>query len=195
MNFVYYIKEYQTLFGTIIGSFLAIISSVSLWTLKLWHDNRREVRGNKKEIERIYMMALRECGFYDPEGKKDEHKIRGLINDYLFNICFNPDKPENVEYFIDYLFRNFAHAFASAREDGLSYVPSINEFTKVLDKDKLAKYWTQHKKAIKAMNLEAKEKIIPLGDNHEASYKKYIPLIYDVLDNHADSYTKDDKQL
>lgn len=133
------------------------------------------------------------CGFYDPEGKKDEHKIRGLINDYLFIICFNPDKPENVEYFIDYLFRNFAHAFASAREDGLSYVPSINEFTKVLDKDKLAEYWTQHKTAINAMNLEAKEKIIPLGDNHEASYKKYIPLIYEVLDNHADSYTKDDK--
>ncbi len=127
------------------------------------------------------------CGFYDPEGKKDEHTIRQLINDYLFDLCFDPSKPENVEYFIDYLFRNFASAFESAREDGLNYVPSINGFTKVLDKDKLTAYWTKHALTIKAMNLETKEKIIPLGDKHEASYKKYVPMVYKVLDDHVTS--------
>lgn len=129
------------------------------------------------------------CGFYDPTGKKDEHGIRQIINDYLFDLCFDPSKPANVEFFVDYLFRNLASVFASARADGFSYVPSINEFTKVLDKDKLAAYWTKHASTIKAINLEAKEKVIALSEKDEASYKDYIPKIYKVLDDHVVSLT------
>ena len=124
------------------------------------------------------------CGLYDPTDKKDGGAIKQLVNDYLFNPCFDPVKPANVEYFIDYLFRNFASVFASAREDGLKYVPNINEFTKVLDKAKLASYWTAHAATIKAMNLEAKEKTVSMGD-YEASYKEYLPRIYKVLDDHV----------
>ncbi len=125
------------------------------------------------------------CGIYDPSGKMDESKIRLIMNEYLFSVCFNPSEPQNIEYFMDYLFRNFASMFASAREDGLAYVPHIDEFTKVLEKDKLAVYWNKHSTTIKALKLEEKHKIVSLGDNYEASYKVYVPKIYKVLDDHV----------
>ncbi len=138
----------------------------------------------------LYQMANAEinlgagCGYYDPAGTGDNQGIRDAVNNYLFEVCFDPTKTQNAEYFIDYLFRNFANAFASAREDGLKYVPSINEFTKVLDKVKLAAFWQKHGDAFKALKLEDKDKIVFVG-NDEASYKKYIPMVYKVLDDNV----------
>lgn len=138
----------------------------------------------------IYQLANAEishgagCGFYDPSGSDDkQHGIRDLMNNYLFE-CFDPTNAQNAEYFIDYLFRNFASTFASAREDGLKYVPSINEFTKVLDKNKLAEFWKKHAPTFKALKLEEKDKIVFVG-NDEASYKKYVPMIYKILDENV----------
>ena len=53
MNFI---NIYQTL----IGSFLAIISSVALWYLQEWNKNRTHFKSNAKEIENIFLMAMRE---------------------------------------------------------------------------------------------------------------------------------------
>ncbi len=122
------------------------------------------------------------CGYYDPSGTKDGHGIRKLMNEYLFGLCFDPSKPENAQYLVDYLFRNFANAIASAREDGRKYIPSINEFTKVLDKVGLAGYWQNHGATIKALKLEDLEKIVFVG-NDEASYREYVPLVFKVLDD------------
>ncbi|MEX0931972.1 MAG: P-loop NTPase fold protein [Candidatus Paceibacterota bacterium] len=136
----------------------------------------------------LYQMANAEislgagCGLYDPTGNEDKCGIRDAVNDYLFKSCFDPSQEENAEYFIDYLFRNFANAFASAREDGLKYVPSINEFTKVLDKIKLAEFWQEHGQTFKDLKLEEKDKIVYVG-NDEASYQKYVPMVYKVLDD------------
>lgn len=128
------------------------------------------------------------CGYYDPTGKEDKQGIHGMVNDYLFGLCFDPSKPSNAEHFIDYLFRNFANAIASAREDGQKYVPSINEFTKVLDKVRLASYWQKHSVAIRALNLQDKEKVVFVG-NDEASYREYVPLVYKVLDDNVAEVT------
>jgi hypothetical protein len=137
----------------------------------------------------LYQLANAEinlgagCGFYDPTGTKDTNQIRNLVNDYLFT-CFDPTDKKNAEYFIDYLFRNFANAIASFREDGEQYIPSINEFTKVMDAKKLGAFWKTHGPAYKALKLEDKEKVVMVGKD-EASYKKYIPKIYDVLDKNT----------
>jgi hypothetical protein len=66
----------------------------------------------------------------------------------------------------------------------LKYVPSINEFTKVLDKAKLATFWQKHGKTFKDLKLEDKDKVVFVG-NDEASYKKYIPMVYKVLDDNV----------
>lgn len=60
MDILNIIVEYQTLIGTLIGSFLAIISSIFLWSLKEWYDNIKKMKDNQKEIENIFNMATRE---------------------------------------------------------------------------------------------------------------------------------------
>jgi hypothetical protein len=61
MDYIFLIKEYQTLIGSLVGSFLAIISSVGLWFLNSYFKERKEIEDSKKEIERIFIAALREC--------------------------------------------------------------------------------------------------------------------------------------
>jgi len=122
------------------------------------------------------------CGFYDPIGNKDEHKIKEAINNYLFNFCFNPEKErKNYEYFIDYLFRNYASAFVLKREDGKTYLPRISEFTKVLDKTMLINYWWKHADIIKGLNLNEKEKQIFI-DDYVVTYKDDLEKLYESLD-------------
>lgn len=123
------------------------------------------------------------CGYYDPIGKDDHHQIADAVNDYIFNVCFDPSLSKNVEHFIDYLLRNFASVFASARADGRNYIPHINEFTKVLHKEKLAEYWQKNSSTIKAMNLNEKEKTLYVG-NYTATYKDDLAPVFKVLDDY-----------
>jgi hypothetical protein len=123
------------------------------------------------------------CGYYDPTGKEDKHLIAEAINDYLFGVCFDISTQQNVEYFVDYLLRNFASVFASAREDGRNYIPHINEFTKVLDKAKLADYWKTNSATIKGMNLHEKNKTVHVG-NYTATYTEDLLSVFKVLDDY-----------
>jgi hypothetical protein len=61
MNFLEVIKTYQTLIGTFLGSFLAIISSILLWSFKNYFEEKKQVENDKKEVEKIFLMASREC--------------------------------------------------------------------------------------------------------------------------------------
>ncbi|OGK49799.1 hypothetical protein A3A56_03835 [Candidatus Roizmanbacteria bacterium RIFCSPLOWO2_01_FULL_40_32] len=123
------------------------------------------------------------CGYYDLSGNKDQHEIGKKMNDYLFNICFNPGKNQsihkNYEHFLDYLLVNFASAFEMMK--GRSFIPHINEFTKVLDKEKLYKYWKTHSSKIKKLKFENKDKTV-FTPNYKAFYKQDLPDVYKVLD-------------
>lgn len=60
MNMLNFINEYQTLIGALLGSFLAVLSSLFLWYLKEQAENRKLTKNNHKEIENIFFMATRE---------------------------------------------------------------------------------------------------------------------------------------
>lgn len=120
------------------------------------------------------------CGYYDASGDADEGGIGKAMNDYLFKYCFNPAiNVSNFEHFLDYLLINFASVFRT--EDGRGFVAHINEFTKALDKSRLAAYWREHATAIKGLNLTAKEKVL-LNPNYTASYKDDLSDVFRVLD-------------
>ena len=122
------------------------------------------------------------CGIYDETGDSDSQGIKLVMNEYLFNICFNPEvSSENAQYFIDYLLRNFASIFGSG--SGRDYIPSISEFTKILDEEKLADFWKTHGHTIKGLNLQNSEKIVQAG-NYIATYKEDIEPVYKILDDH-----------
>jgi KAP family P-loop domain len=120
------------------------------------------------------------CGFYDETGTSDEKGIATLINNYLFDKCFNPEiDANNYEHFLDYLLINFASVFASRR--GRDYIPHINEFTKVLDRTRLASYWRTYGDAMKVLNFTTKEKTIYAG-NYTATYEQDLEDVFKVLD-------------
>lgn len=120
------------------------------------------------------------CGYYDETGTADRRGISVAMNDYLFETCFNPElEVGNYEHFLDYLLINFASVFASRR--GRDYIPHSGEFTKVLDRSRLASYWKKNSEAIKALNLESKKKTINTG-NYTATYEQDLKDVFDVLD-------------
>jgi len=122
------------------------------------------------------------CGYYDPSGKEDKHLIADAINDYLFDICFDPSSPQNFEYFVDYLLRNSITEIIFAGEDSRKYTPSVKEITKILNKERLTDYWKVNFSAIKAIGLDRKQKTLHIG-NYTATYKEDLPVLFKVLDD------------
>jgi hypothetical protein len=75
MNTVEVIKEYQAL----VGSFLAIFSSIFLWYLKEQYEKREQLKNNKKEIENMFFMMVRDT----EESVKDLNHFIPLIRQKL----------------------------------------------------------------------------------------------------------------
>lgn len=127
------------------------------------------------------------CGYYDLQGKNDKNEINKHINDYLFNVCFNPGNNKatrkNYEHFLDYLLINFASVFESVK--GRKYIPHIDEFTKVLNKERLLEYWKGNRIKIKSLNLQNEDKTVANG-NYIASYKGDLEDVYKLLDKFVD---------
>lgn len=122
------------------------------------------------------------CGYYDADGKADKHGISDLVNDYLFDICFNPlASASNYERFIDYLLINFTATFDTGRH---AYAPKAEEFTKVLEHNRLAKYWRMHGSAIRDRRFTEHDKVVVTG-NYRVSYKEALGSVYAVLDRVA----------
>ena len=120
------------------------------------------------------------CGYYDETGKNDKNGIALKINDYLFNQCFDPSKnPKNYERFLDYLLINFSSTFGGG--DGFQYIPTIGEFTKVLQKERLITYWELHRESILKLNFPSQEKFVATG-NYIATYEKDLLAVYGILD-------------
>lgn len=122
------------------------------------------------------------CGYYDETGRADNKGIASSMNAYLFDECFNPDGREiNYQHFLDYLLINFAQTFGS-RGGGISFVPHIAEFTKVLDRNRLAQYWRDNRTIIRSFNFTQLDKTIETG-NYSASYRRDLERVYQTLDN------------
>lgn len=120
------------------------------------------------------------CGFYDEIGTADGKGIATVFNDYMFGVCFDPTGGRvKYEHFADYLLANFASTFSSMNA-GRSYIPHINEFTKVLNRQRLAQYWRDNAVAIRALNLPESKKLVETG-NYTASYAE-LEEVFGVLD-------------
>lgn len=119
------------------------------------------------------------CGYYDETGNDDRHGISSCMNDYLFDQCFNPAiSQKNYEHFVDYLLANFA---SRLEDDEGRYLPTIAEFTKILEKERLVEYWRVNSLPIRGLQLPKRTKLVVTG-NYIASYQKDLESVYRVLD-------------
>lgn len=121
------------------------------------------------------------CGFYDEHGNNDSGDIGKRINEYVFNVCFNPDvREENIYHFVDHclshLNRNF---FPGDGEDG--YVPTKNGLLGGLDLHEMVKYWRSHGEFILTQNLTSIERQV-FTSNYTAFYREDLPKVFSVLD-------------
>lgn len=120
------------------------------------------------------------CGFYDETGTADARGIATAFNDYMFGVCFDSAGGRlKYEHFADHLLANFASVFGSSRK-GRSYIPHINEFTKVLNRQQLAQYWRDNATAIRALNLSQSAKVVEAG-NYSVPYAD-LEEVFQVLD-------------
>jgi len=125
------------------------------------------------------------CGHYDEDGVEDGGGIAKVMNDYMFNICFNPDIHQgNVLLFLDHCLSHLSSSFFSGRdEDG--YVATKAELPGGLDPKAMGRYWRQHREHIRGRDLHASGRCV-FTSNYTAFYRDDLDGVFTVLDELAD---------
>lgn len=122
------------------------------------------------------------CGLYDIEGNADNAGIAAAVNAYLFCHCFNPERDEtNCFHFLNYAIINYGSRFSFELDPGYVFVPSIEELTKVLDRDLLTRYWDKNQAEIRTAALKALDTEVRTT-NFTISYRDALPGLFQALD-------------
>lgn len=122
------------------------------------------------------------CGYYDIRGNQDSHGIAWAISRYLFDTCFSPERGEqNLCHFVDYAIMNFGSTFGFSSGPSYSFVPSIDELTKVLDRKQLVHYWRKNGERIREATVAHETRQVVTA-NFSLSYKDAAPHLCDALD-------------
>ncbi len=118
------------------------------------------------------------CGYYDPDGKEDKKIIQSKINDYLFDICFNPHiNKSNYEHFIDFV-------LVTHTDLPIKHTYLIEKLKQVLLPEQLRKYWAENGSLIKKLNFENRNKVVRNG--YYISYNEHLNNIYNILDQYLE---------
>lgn len=125
------------------------------------------------------------CGFYDESGTGDKGGIAKVMNDYVFDVCFNPDIHEdNALHFLDFCLSRLSSSFFSDRDDE-GYFASKTELSKGLDPNKMGRYWNKHKGFIRQRAQLVDEREVATMD-YVASYRDDLDGVFAVLDEIAE---------
>lgn len=119
------------------------------------------------------------CGFYDEVGAEDAGGIAKVMNEYVFDLCFDPQKEDGIYHFVDYCLSNLSSAFFSGDEDG--YVPTKAGLLGGLDSLAMGRYWRRHREDFLKRNLPAVERRV-VTSNYVATYREDLPRVFVVLD-------------
>jgi hypothetical protein len=125
------------------------------------------------------------CGFYDESGTGDDGGIARLMNEYMFDVCFNPDIHEdNVLHFLDYCLMHLSRSFFSDRDEG-GYFASKSELSRGLDPNEIGKYLSKHRELIRRRaQLDGERQVVTT--NYIASYRDDLDGVFAVLDKLAE---------
>jgi len=121
-------------------------------------------------------------GYYDVVGNSDSGGIASQINDYLFDICFNPTlNIKNVEHFLTFCLFRLTNDFFTGDGAG-QYVATKEGLIGELDERKFKVYWEMYGDIIKGTNLHtADKKVFTL--NYTACYSEELPRVFEILDS------------
>ena len=124
------------------------------------------------------------CGHYDEHGVEDRGGIAQLMNEYLFDLCFNPEiHGDNVLLFLDYCLTNLSSPFYSGRDDE-DYVATKAGLISGLDPKEMGCYWRKHGEHIRGRELKTSRRYV-FTSNYIASYRDDLNGVFAVLDELA----------
>lgn len=128
------------------------------------------------------------CGLYDEEGKSDSGEISRVMNEYIFDICFNPQlRRDNIYRFLDYCLANLTSGFFTD-EDG--YIATEAGLSSGLDPERMAIYWKTHREVILHGNPFNEDRRVVTA-NYIASYREDLKSVIAVLDKMKGSLPPD----
>ncbi len=134
------------------------------------------------------------CGYYDEDGARDCAGIAAAMNEYVFNVCFDPSiDPDNVFHFIDHCLCNLSSPFMSGSfEEG--YIPTKAGLPGGLDPEKMGLYWRKHSKGIRQRFHDRDDKQVHTM-SYIAAYYEDLPMVFEVLDELAKDAEAEDVKL
>lgn len=132
-------------------------------------------------------------GYYDEFGKNDNANIARQMNDYVFDVCFNPlieqdnISETNIYHFLDYCLSHLSSSFFSGEgESEGGYIATKSELPGGLDPNEMGKYWRKHGELILKFYQTADNREL-LTSNYKASYRDDLPGVFKVLEELANS--------
>ena len=125
------------------------------------------------------------CGYYDEAGTKDRGGISKLMNEYVFDFCFNPKVDgANVFRFLDHCLGHLSSPFQTGRdEDG--FVATKTELPGGLDPKAMGMYWQQHRDHIRGLGLKDSGRCVFMP-RYTAFYRDDLIGVFAVLDELAE---------
>lgn len=131
------------------------------------------------------------CGYYDEDGNEDKAGIAKAMNNYVFDICFNPDKHENnAILFLDHCLSNLTSPFYTGVDDQ-GYMATKEGLSNGLDASRMGLYWHQHQARIRGLNLHTSDRKVFTSTN-VAFYRDNLEGVFIVLDELAGEFSKND---
>jgi len=125
------------------------------------------------------------CGYYDEVGTEDRGGISKLMNEYVFDFCFNPKVDgDNVLRFIDHCLAHLSSPFQTGRdEDG--FVATKAGLPGGLDPKAMGMYWQQHRDHIRGLRLQDSGRCVFMP-RYTAFYRDDLVGVFAVLDELAE---------
>lgn len=173
-----FIKDYQSL----IGSFLALTGSLAVFCLAFFVNKRKEIADSKKEIEKIFLMASRECDLsiddlklFSKETQKQIENKKGKMDVFIaprFNRIFiNEERLFALSKNLDNITSQQVDIAVSAIKRFNGYLDQFEEAPKLIFDFDL--------KSLQAGVITKEEAI----KDYEESQKSYIENIKKCLNN------------
>lgn len=124
------------------------------------------------------------CGYYDERESGDNGGIAKLMNNYVFDVCFNPEtNRENIFFFLDYCLSQLSSTFFSGSDDD-AYIATREKLPGGLNPVAMGKYWAKYHELIRGLQLNTRERCV-FTSNYTAFYRDDLDGVFAVLDELA----------
>ncbi|WP_256354693.1 KAP family NTPase [Variovorax sp. dw_308] len=135
------------------------------------------------------------CGYYDEDGVEDRSGIAKLMNEYVFDFCFNPEIDQNnVLLFLDHCLSHLSSTFFSGRDDEEGYVATKTGLLGGLDPKEMARYWEKYGEHIRGRELTASGRCV-FTSSYTATYRDDLGSVLAALNELTEELSTPEAEL